>query len=108
MHFDWPALVKTLSSQLGVQFDRPNSDVYVHKVPFSTRRSEKGAVVIQSNGEGEKGDPFAKTPLELKNWVRGVVWRDEFFNGTMIADIAKREKMDPRYVGRLIDASLSI
>ena len=106
--FNWPALVKTLSGHLDVEFSPPEKEIYNYTIPFSTRRAEKGALIIQSKAKEEKDDPFAKTPLELKNWVRGIVWRDEFFKGTMIADIAKREKIDPRYVGRLIDASLSI
>ena len=65
-------------------------------------------MVIRAKAKYEQDDPFDKTPLEMKNWVRGIVWRNEFFKGTMIADIAKRENVDPRYVGRLINASLSL
>ena len=56
----------------------------------------------------DKHDPFNKTPTELKNWVRGIVWRDEFYSGLRIEQIAKRENLSARYVGRLIDASLKV
>lgn len=86
----------------------PDKNIYTRSIPFSTRRAEKGTLVIRAKAKDERDDPFDKTPLELKNWVRGVVWRNEFFKGTMITEIAKREKVDPRHVGRLIDASLNI
>ena len=108
LQFNWPELVKVLSAQLKMDVSAPDKDIYAHSIPFSTRRAEKGALVIRAKAKDEKDDPFDKTPLEMKNWVRGIVWRNEFFKGTMIADIAKREEVDPRYVGRLIDASLNI
>lgn len=108
LQFNWPALNEKIIEDLQIELPMPKQEVYLHTIPFSTRRANKGTLIIQSHTDSPKDDPFARTPLELKNWVRGIVWRDEFFSGTMIADIAKREKIDPRYVGRLIDASLNI
>ncbi len=105
--FNWPALVKKLSSHLEVELPSPETKIYRHSVPFSVTRAGKGTGIVQAKARDGKPNPFARTPLELRNWVRGTIWRNEFFKGTMIADIAKREKIDPRYVGRLIDASLN-
>jgi hypothetical protein len=65
-------------------------------------------VILVPQTSSGKSDPFALSPLELKNWVRGIVWRDEFYDGLSIEKIARRENLSPRYVGRLIDSSLEI
>jgi hypothetical protein len=108
LHFNWPNLVNYIDRQLKIELLQPGQVEYLHNIPFTTRRADKGALIMCSKDESVENDPFDKSPLELKNWVRGIVWRDEFFDGTMITDIAKREKLDARYVGRLIEASLTV
>ena len=107
IHIIKPELAALIAQNLKLDLSPPVSETHIEIIPFSTRRAEKGTLVIApKSNDRQKTDPFAKTTLELKNWVRGVIWREEFFNGTMIADIAKRENMGARHVGRLIEASL--
>ncbi len=40
--------------------------------------------------------------------MSAIVWRDEFYSGLRIEQIAKRENLSARYVGRLINASLEV
>jgi site-specific DNA recombinase len=107
IHVIKPELAALIEQKLKLDLSPPANETHIEIIPFSTRRAEKGTLVIAPQShDRQKTDPFVKTPLELKNWVRGVIWREEFFSGTMIADIAKREKMGARHVGRLIEASL--
>ena len=41
-------------------------------------------------------------PPQLKNLVRGIIWRDEHFGGLTIRQIAEREYLSEGYVGKLI------
>lgn len=73
---------------------------------FKTRKSKRGAVVIRSCTLDE--DPFNLPPHELRDLVRGTIWRGEHFNGMTIREIAKREGHSEVFVGRLIRDSLEI
>ena len=76
-------------------------------VPFYTSRSKKGAVVIKPGNAGDKSkDIFDMPRTELKNLIRGVVWRDEHFKGKTIRQIADRESLSEGFVGRLIHYSV--
>ncbi len=98
-------LASLLSEKLSLQIlDALETDIQT--VPFQTRRADRVILVPQT--PSGKSDPFALSPVELKNWVRGIVWRDEFYDGISIEEIAKRENLSARYVGRLIDSSLEI
>lgn len=108
IHLKLQVLTEYLAKFFDLDLLNTDAELYIHTIPFTTHRAGKGAVLILPQSSDDKPDPFAKTPLELKNWVRGIVWRNEFFSGTMIKDIASREKLDPRHVGRLIDASLNV
>jgi hypothetical protein len=44
----------------------------------------------------------AQKPHELRDLIRGIVWRDEHFNGMTIRDLAVREGHSEVFVGRLI------
>ena len=55
-----------------------------------------------------KDDPFNRAEHEVQNWVRGIVWRDLYFRGKSLDNIAAQESVDVRYVARLINESLSI
>ncbi len=99
------AVKKLLADRFKIEFSVDENDSYVESIPFHTRRGDRVNIICAP--VGAKRDPFDKSPTELKNWVRGIVWRDEFHDGVKIQDIAAREKLSPRYVGRLIDASLN-
>ena len=76
------------------------------QVPYQTRRAAKGSWVIQPEGKG--GDVLDLPPQELTNLVRGIIWRDEYFMGTPVGEIARREGLDQSHVHRLISRSLEI
>ena len=77
--------------------------------PYHVTRSSKGAIRIDGENERlSKDDPFNRAEHEVQNWVRGTVWRDLYFRGKSLDDIAAQECVDVRYIARLIDESLSI
>lgn len=70
-------------------------------VPFQSRKSWRGAVVIQP-APVESKDDIDLPPHELRDLIRGIIWRDEHFNGMTIRDLAAREGHSEVFVGRLI------
>lgn len=106
LHMSKKALASLLSEKLDFALPICKEETHTETIPFHTRRGDR--VTIVTAPSTDKADPFAKSPKELKNWVRGIVWRDEFYDGNMIEQIAKRENLSARYVGRLIDASLNL
>ncbi|MEZ0226644.1 MAG: recombinase family protein [Alphaproteobacteria bacterium] len=101
-------LRRYIDEVLGLLLPETSADA-VYKViyPYHTRRSKKGTVVIRPGKSTDKqNDIFDLPPVELKNIVRGVVWRDEHFKGMTIRQIASRENLSEGFVGRLIHYSL--
>ena len=74
-------------------------DSFTIETSFKTQKSYKGAVVIKSH---TLSDPLDLPPKQLKNLVRGVVWRDEHFNGMSMKSIAEREGISKASVGQII------
>lgn len=75
------------------------SETHKITVPFRAQKSKRGAVVIRPS---ESNDVFDLPAHELRDLVRGTIWRDEHFNGMTIRDIAKRDGHSEVFVGRLI------
>ncbi len=103
-------LRRYIDEVLSLSFPATSADA-VYKVifPYHTRRSKKGTVVIRPGKLTDKtNDIFDLPPIELKNLVRGVVWRDEHFKGMTIRQIASRENLSEGFVGRLIHYSVEI
>lgn len=106
VHLSKAKLNSLLSKKLNIAFPKPDDETHIEILPFLTRRGDR--VTIIAGAEPERPNPFAKDPVKLKNWVRSIVWREEFFDGMKIEEIAKRENFTPRYIGRQIEASLSL
>lgn len=53
-------------------------------------------------------DPLDLPVPQLKALVKGAIWRDDYFAGMSLGDIAQREGTDERHVRRLITNSLTI
>lgn len=68
---------------------------------YITRRAHKGSIIIDAH-ERDKNDPLDLPSHELKNLVRGLIWRDEHFGGSTIREIAAREKLSDGFVGQCI------
>lgn len=45
---------------------------------------------------------------ELRNLVRGLIWRDEHFGGMILRDIARREGFSEGYIGQCIFRTFEI
>lgn len=78
-------------------------ELHILSVPFSTTRANKGAIIMSSKSDDH--DPLDLPPHQLRNLVRGVVWRDEHFDGMSIEDIAAREGLSKSGVRKIIMGS---
>ncbi len=96
-------LRKFLERELNLTIPKKSENIYVLNVPFTTRRAYKGAVVITP--ENEEPDPLDLPPQQLKNLVRGIVWRDEHFAGMSMKAIAEREGLSKAGVQKIIMGS---
>ncbi|WP_049782135.1 recombinase family protein [Micavibrio aeruginosavorus] len=68
---------------------------------YITRRAHKGSIIIDAHNRDKK-DPLDLPGHELKNLIRGLIWRDEHFGGATIRAIATREKLSDGFVGQCI------
>lgn len=68
---------------------------------YITRRAHKGSIIIDAH-ERNKNDLLDLPSHELKNLVRGLIWRDEHFGGATIREIATRENLSDGFVGKCI------
>ncbi len=78
---------------------------YDVSVPFKLKKAQRGALVIEP--EGEK-NIFDLPPSGLKKLVQGTIWREEHFDGMALKAIAKREGCSEAYVGTAIYQSLDL
>ena len=76
---------------------------YILPVPFSTSRANKGSILMSTKNSDH--DLLDLPPHQLRNLVRGVVWRDEHFDGMPIEDIAAREGLSKSGVRKIIMGS---
>jgi site-specific DNA recombinase len=53
-------------------------------------------------------DSIDLPPHELRDLIRGTIWRDEHFNGMTIRDIASRDAHSEVFVGRLIHRTFEV
>jgi site-specific DNA recombinase len=81
---------------------KPERPLHMLSVPFSTKRANKGAIIMSTDGGH---DPLDLPPHQLRNLVRGIVWRDEHFDGMSIEDIAAREGLSKSGVRKIIMSS---
>ena len=86
--------------------ERYNKPAYVLSVPFTTRRSYKGAVILKPETAGH--DPLDLPPHELRNLVKGTIWREEHFNGMTLPAIAARDGFSKQHVHQMILKSMEI
>lgn len=75
-------------------------------VPYQARKSWRGTVVLKDSKNAS--DPLELPSHELRDLVRGVVWRDQHFNGLTMREIAERERHSEVFVGRLIHKTFEI
>lgn len=76
-------------------------------IPINDIRQASGSTVLLRKRTGSSQDPFGCTQQELKDWVRGIIWRDDHFNGMTLRAIAQREDCSEAFVAKLIQHSLT-
>jgi len=82
---------------------KPGKQPYNLCAPFSTTRAYKGAIVMSPKNANH--DPLDLPPYQLRNLVRGIIWRDEHFDGISIEDIAAREGLSKSGIRKIIMGS---
>lgn len=83
-------------------------DTLSFETPFMAGKSWHGSIVIRPPSKGTPEDIFDLPPHDLRDLIRGVIWRDEHFKGMTIREIAKRDKRSDAFVGGMIRKSLEI
>lgn len=94
------------SMQDHLKLDIPSNKKKSHSisVPFTIRRAYKGTIVLKPDN---KETDFLDMPaLQLKNLIRGIVWRDEHFAGMSMKEIADREGLSKAGVQKIVMGSL--
>ena len=86
--------------------NRSNKHNYILSCPFTTRRAHKGTIIIEP--ENTEKDLLDLPPTQLKNLVRGVIWRDEHFTGQSLVSIAERENLSEAGVRKIIMGSFDV
>ena len=82
---------------------KPERPLHIFCVPFSTMRANKGSIIMSSKNSDH--DPLDLPAHQLRNLVRGIVWREEHFSGMLIEDIAAREGLSKSGVRKIIMGS---
>ncbi len=83
-------------------------DIYSFEILFMVGKSWHGAVVIRPPSKGTPEDMFDLPPHDLRDLIRGFIWRDEHFKGMTIREIAKRDKRSDAFVGGMIRKTFEI
>lgn len=78
------------------------------EVPFMVGKSWHGSSIIRPPSKGTPEDIFDLPPHDLRDFIRGMIWRDEHFKGMTIRAIAKRDKRSDAFVGAMIRKTLDI
>jgi DNA invertase Pin-like site-specific DNA recombinase len=89
-----------LEEELNLPLPHRKTSIEIIPLPFTTRRAHRGTIIIEP--EGTKRDPLDLPPEQIKNLVRGIVWRDEHFDGMTMKDIAARESLSEAGVRKII------
>jgi site-specific DNA recombinase len=79
------------------------ASVHVLTIPYHTKRSQQGAVIIRP-GAGK--DLLDMPKDKLRYLVKGIIWRDAHFSGKTLREIARAENIDESYVRKLVERSL--
>lgn len=95
-------LSEVISENLSIAMPKISDVTKEINVPYVSRRAHRGAIVIEADKQNAEKDPLDLPSGELRNLVRGMIWRDEHFGGMTLRDIAKRERFSEGYIGQCI------
>jgi hypothetical protein len=74
-------------------------------IPYHTKRARMGAVVIRP---GDGSDFLDLPKIKLEYLAKGILWRDEHFNGKSFLEIAQANNCSRTFVRYLIAQSFKI
>lgn len=89
------------------QLQIPESGMGTITIPIETLKPKTGSFIVKPNVKQQARDPFDRTPQELKNWVKGVIWRDQHFKGMTIRQMAQEAGCSDSLVASLIAKSFT-
>jgi hypothetical protein len=104
IHLNIQKLKSYLEDTLKIHIERITYTMHVISTDFKLQKSYRGALIEKP--DGDKSDPLDLPPQQLKNLVKGIVWRDEHFGGLSMKDIAIREGVSKAHVGQVIMRSM--
>jgi site-specific DNA recombinase len=93
--------------KLYIRHDSPES-IKTIEVPFMTWRAHRHVTMVEEEKSGASRDIFDLPANELKNLIRGIVWRDRHFEGMTIRQIADKESFSEAFVGKCISRSFDV
>ena len=96
-------LFEYLVEELGLISNHIVSEEKEIETEFMTRSTNKGAIKVEPKRNGVADNILENlSPIELRNLVRGMIWREDHFNGMSLKEIASRDDVSDNYVGRMI------
>ncbi len=101
LNLDLLKLHQKLSEIGSCQLPEPQKETQTITATYQTTRIKDGAIVIQSKESASNGNPLDLPKPELKRLIQAIIWRDEYFKGTSLPEIAKSEGMDINYLRRI-------
>lgn len=107
MQIDISKLSQVISDELAIGMPEPEKEIKTRQIPYLTCRAHQDVMIVDAEHAPAK-DPLDLPPTELKNLIRGTIWRDEHFDGLTIREIAERESFSEAFIGRCIFKSLEV
>lgn len=110
IHVSVSRLKKILQTTYGLKLRATENteDTFCLAAPFTVGKSWHGSVVIRPPAKGTPEDMFDLPAHDLRDLIRGFIWRDEHFKGMTIREIAKRDKRSDAFVGGMIRKTFEV
>jgi DNA invertase Pin-like site-specific DNA recombinase len=89
-----------------IELEIPIKDIIKIETYFNIETGARGSIILKP--ESVLKDPLDLPPERLKRLVKGIIWRDEHFDGKTIKDITKTGGHSPNYVRRCIHESFDL
>jgi len=107
VHIDRQVLLEELAGALSTGVKEVPKGVAKIAISIDLLKPRTDAFIVEPKTMSAAQDPFDRTPQELKNWVRGIIWRDRHFSGINISQIAQEEHCSEAWVSSLIAQSFT-
>lgn len=102
-----PTLSAFMVEHLRIGMPQAADEMRQIEIPYITRRAHKGSIIIAADKAAGDKDSLDLPSGQLRNLVRGLIWRDEHFGGMTLRDIGNREGFSDGYVGKCIFETFS-